>query len=177
MQLDAFELLTERLRLRMPRIEDATAIEAIASDRRVAEMTASIPHPYPEGSAAEFIERVRAMADRDRQNLAITLRDTGALVGMVGYEIKNSEAELAYMVSPSHWGRGYATEACKRLVTHVFAATDAIAVWARVMAANKASEAVLRKAGLRWQREAPVELPMRGGTFVTTYWRLARDER
>jgi RimJ/RimL family protein N-acetyltransferase len=62
------------------------------------------------------------------------------------------------------------------MVGHIFEATGAAAVVARVMTDNKASEAVLRKVGLRWQREAPVELPLRGGSFVTSFWRLGRDE-
>src|SRR5579862_9840881 len=39
-------LETERLVLRAPRREDARAIAALANDRRIAENTARIPHPY-----------------------------------------------------------------------------------------------------------------------------------
>ena len=76
------------------------------------------------------------------------------------------------MLSPDHWGQGYATDVCRRMIAHIFEATSAIAVVARVMADNKASEAVLRKAGLSRQREALVELPLRGGAFITSFWRL-----
>jgi RimJ/RimL family protein N-acetyltransferase len=62
------------------------------------------------------------------------------------------------------------------MIGHIFEATNATAVVARVMTDNRASEAVLRKVGLRWQRQAPVELPLRGGSFLTSFWRLARDE-
>jgi hypothetical protein len=44
------------------------------------------------------------------------------------------------------------------------------------MTDNKASEAVLRKAGLRWLSEMPVELPVRAGTFLTSCWRLGREK-
>ena len=36
----------QRLVLRAPRLEDAKAIAALANDRRIAENTARIPHPY-----------------------------------------------------------------------------------------------------------------------------------
>jgi len=170
------ELLTTRLLLRTPRLEDAPAIQAIAADPRVARTTASIPHPYPDNGAAQFIQHVREVASGERRNLAIVLRRSRDVVGMMGYEITGAEAELAYMLSPEHWGQGYATEACRKMVGHIFEATGAAAVVARVMTDNKASEAVLRKVGLRWQREAPVELPLRGGSFVTSFWRLGRDE-
>ena len=49
---------TPRLTLRAPRAEDASAITAIANDRRIAENTARIPHPYRLTDAQEFITYV-----------------------------------------------------------------------------------------------------------------------
>jgi RimJ/RimL family protein N-acetyltransferase len=170
------ELLTTRLLLRTPRLEDAPAIQAIAADPRVARTTASIPHPYPEDGAAQYIQHVREVASREQRNLAIVLRRSRDVIGMTGYEITGTDAELAYMLSPAHWGQGYATEACREMIAHIFEATGAAAVVARVMTDNKASEAVLRKVGFAWQREAAVELPLRGGSFLTSFWRLGRQE-
>jgi RimJ/RimL family protein N-acetyltransferase len=174
--VEPVELLTERLRLRMPQIDDADAIQLIVADPRVALTTASIPHPYPENGAKGFVLHVQKVASRDRRNLAIILRDGNELIGMVGYQTRDMEAELSYMVSPIHWGLGYASEACREIIAHIFSATEAEAVIARAMADNKASEAVLRKAGLRRQSEMPVELPVRSGTFLTSFWRLSREE-
>jgi RimJ/RimL family protein N-acetyltransferase len=157
-------------------VDDADAIQSIVADPRVALTTASIPHPYPENGAKGFILHVQKVASRDRRNLAIILRDGDELIGMVGYHTEDLVSELAYMVSPIHWGLGYASEACRAIVAHIFNATEAKAVIARAMADNKASEAVLRKAGLRWQSEMPVELPIRTGTFLTSFWRLSREE-
>ena len=39
-------LETKRLVLRAPRIEDAEAIALLANNRKIAEMTELIPHPY-----------------------------------------------------------------------------------------------------------------------------------
>ena len=172
---ESLELLTDRLRLRTPRLQDADAIQSIAADPRVALTTASIPHPYPEGGAKDFVLHVQRMANSHRRNLAMVRRDKNDVIGMVGYHPAGRESELAYMVSPNHWGSGYASEACRRLVAHIFDATEARAVAARAMADNKASEAVLRKAGLRWQSEMPVELPIRSGTFLTSFLRLDRE--
>jgi RimJ/RimL family protein N-acetyltransferase len=172
---ESLELLTDRLRLRTPRIEDADAIQSIAADPRVALTTASIPHPYPEGGAKGFILHVQKMAGPDRRNLAIVLRDKNEVIGMMGYHPDGRESELAYMVSPNHWGSGYASEACRRIIAHIFDVTEATAVVARAMIDNKASEAVLRKAGLRWQSEASIELPIRSGVFLTSFWRLERE--
>jgi ribosomal-protein-alanine N-acetyltransferase len=176
MSVTEFELLTSRLRLRMPVVNDAEALQAIAADPRVALTTALIPYPYPPGGALAFIEWVRSTAGPDTRNLAITLPSQGELIGMVGYVRGGNEAELSYMVSPAHWRRGYATEAASRLIAYILSETPFTAVVARVMIANPASEAVLRKAGLRWEREADVQLPLRGGVFPTSFWRLHRAD-
>ena len=39
-------LETKRLALRAPRLEDAKTVATLANDRRIAENTARIPHPY-----------------------------------------------------------------------------------------------------------------------------------
>lgn len=39
-------LETERLILRRPTLADVKAIAALANDRRIAEMTRRLPHPY-----------------------------------------------------------------------------------------------------------------------------------
>ena len=44
---DVFRLETRRLWLRWPRHADVQAIVRLAGETAVAEMTASIPHPYP----------------------------------------------------------------------------------------------------------------------------------
>jgi RimJ/RimL family protein N-acetyltransferase len=162
--------------LRTPRMDDADAIQSIVADPRVALTTASIPHPYPENGAKGFILHVQQAASRERRNLAMVLRDRNELIGMIGYQTRDKEAELAYMVSPIHWGRGYAGEACREIVAHIFSTTEADAVIARAMVDNKASEAVLYKAGLQRKSEMPVELPVRAGTFLTSFWRLTREE-
>jgi RimJ/RimL family protein N-acetyltransferase len=170
-----FELLTPRLRLRTPFIEDAEALQFIVADSRVALTTASIPHPYPENGALAFIEQARRIGGPDRRNLAMTLKSTNELIGMAGFVGSGTEAELAYMVAPQHWGQGYATEATSRLIAYLFGETGFSSVLARAMTANPASEEVLRKAGLHWEREAEVELPIRGGMVATSFWRLDRD--
>ena len=58
--LQPSDIVTERLRLRRFRPSDAALIELQASDRRVAWMTERVPHPYPPGLAATFVERVAA---------------------------------------------------------------------------------------------------------------------
>ena len=48
-------LETERLVLRAPRLGDAKTVAVLANDRRIAENTARIPHPYRVADAEDFI--------------------------------------------------------------------------------------------------------------------------
>lgn len=60
---------------------------------------------------------------RRRFQLAITLAETGDLVGNCGIRRKPDndwEADIGYELAPAHWGNGYATEAARALVTHGF---------------------------------------------------------
>src|SRR5712691_11332984 len=53
-------LETERLMLRRPTLADVKAIAHLANDRRIAENTRRLPHPYLQEHAVEF---VRAIAE------------------------------------------------------------------------------------------------------------------
>jgi RimJ/RimL family protein N-acetyltransferase len=50
-------LETKRLCLRAPRLGDAKTVATLANDRRIAENTARIPHPYKLSDAEDFITR------------------------------------------------------------------------------------------------------------------------
>src|SRR5258707_11033440 len=59
-------LETERLMLRRPTLADVKAIAHLANDRRIAENTRRLPHPYSQDHAIEF---VRAIADNKRETV------------------------------------------------------------------------------------------------------------
>ena len=61
-------LETKRLVLRAPQLVDAKAVAALANDRRVAENTARIPHPYRVADAESWI--VGANAEPDARDLS-----------------------------------------------------------------------------------------------------------
>ena len=59
-------LETDRLTLRRPTLADVKAIARLANDRRIAENTRRLPHPYQEEDAIAF---VRATADDPRETV------------------------------------------------------------------------------------------------------------
>src|SRR3712207_954652 len=107
-------LNTARLRLRPPTAGDAPDIQRYASDRDVAAMTLTIPHPYPDGAAEQWVGTLAGRyADGTNVQFAIVERDASSFVGSIGLviEVGHNRAELGYWIGRPFWGRGYATEA------------------------------------------------------------------
>jgi len=141
-------LETKRLALRAPQLEDAKTVAMLANDRRIAENTARIPHPYREADATSFIAAANK-ADGDAVFL-ITLRD-GTIAGACGIaRTQDDVPELGYWLGVAHWGKGYATEALHAVIDYAFAdlGHDALQAGARVT--NPASRRVLEKCGFQW---------------------------
>ncbi|MGB1128494.1 MAG: GNAT family N-acetyltransferase [Haloferula sp.] len=144
-------LHTDRLTLRPFRIDDAEAVTRWVSDRRVAETTALIPHPYSLADAREWLNRVVGYADHDpHQVFAITLRETGELIGCIGLH-RDPEApwaEFGYWLGVPFWGLGYATEALREIIRLGFEDLGLRRMEACHFAHNPASGRVMQKAGL-----------------------------
>jgi len=143
-------LTSERLVLRPFGLADASEVQRLAGDRRVAATTLHIPHPYPDGAAELWIGgHVDSFALGCDLTLAVT-RD-GALVGAVAGSLDPAAkiAIIGYWIAVEQWGKGYATEACRRLVDYLFHERDIERVCAEVFAPNLASARVLEKIGMQ----------------------------
>src|SRR5205085_9690825 len=81
-------LETERLTLRKPTLADVKAIARLANDRRIAENTRRLPHPYSPEHAVEF---VRAMAAESRETVFL-IENNHTLIGVVGIGWQEPEA-------------------------------------------------------------------------------------
>lgn len=147
-------LTTERLILRPFVQEDAVEVTRVVSDRRIADTTLNIPHPYDESVAEGWIGTHADAAERDEAlTLAVTERASGAIVGAVALTIARAHrrAELGYWIAVEHWGRGYATEAARAMLDHGFGALDLTRVVAHCLTRNPGSWRVMEKLGM--QRE------------------------
>jgi [ribosomal protein S5]-alanine N-acetyltransferase len=159
-------LETPRLILRRPRLADAPTIEAIASRREVAEMTSSVPHPYPSGGAAEFITGLeRAAAEGRDYHVVFERRADAAVIGMAALfpERDAPSGQIGYYVAPWVWGQGFATEAAGRLVRYALDNLVMPSLSAHVFIGNDASMRVLAKLGFAPTGEIERDLPLRGG--------------
>jgi RimJ/RimL family protein N-acetyltransferase len=143
---------TERLVLRAPRRDDVKAIARLANDRRVAENTARIPHPYGINDAEQFIASVNRQAGEATFAVALKGEAIGKseLIGVCGVELREDAAEIGYWIGVPHWNGGYATEAVRALIDHAFGELGHEALQARARVTNPASRRVLEKCGFQW---------------------------
>ena len=141
-------LETERLVLRAPRLGDVKAVAALANDRRIAENTARIPHPYRIGDAEDFIASANR---RQRDDLPDHAAAAATVIGACGMsQLDRHPPEIGYWLGVKHWGKGYATEAVRAVIDHAFTDLDCEAVQSAARVTNPASRRVLEKCGFQW---------------------------
>jgi RimJ/RimL family protein N-acetyltransferase len=140
-------LETKRLALRAPRLEDAKTVATLANDRRIAENTARIPHPYRLSDAEGFISGANKAGGE--AVFLITLRDK-TVIGACGLSMQDETPELGYWLGVPHWGNGYATEALHAVIDYAFTDLAHKALQAGARVTNPASRRVLEKCGFQW---------------------------
>ena len=80
-------------------------------------MTGTIPHPYSEEMAVDWIESLQ----EGEEGVAFAVDLGGDLIGCVGYRATEKDhAEMGYWIGKPYWGMGYATEAARALILYAF---------------------------------------------------------
>jgi len=145
-------LTTERLSLRPFQPEDAPTVQRLAGDYAIAETTANIPHPYPDGAAEEWISTHQEAYQKGQGvTFAIERRADATLLGAIGMTIKKQHrlGELGYWIGKPFWNQGYATEAAREVIRYGFEVLDLNRIQARHMTKNPASGRVMEKVGMQ----------------------------
>ena len=147
------EIITARLLMRPPRQDD---FESWASFDGDADATRFFGGPKSRAVAWDDLAMAAGMWSlRGCGLFSVIERETGQWVGRVGPWVPEGPglAEVGWAVLPSHWGRGYASEAAGEAVAWAFEHLNWDEARHRIDAANLASIAVARRIGSRWLRE------------------------
>lgn len=163
---------TPRFVLRPLRNSDVGLLALYAADRRVAEMTTSIPHPFPPGAAEALVARAQK-PERSEHIWAMDASDQGGaeLMGVITLEqMSRNQAEIAYWVAPAMWNTGLASEAVKAMVRANPLKNDTM--FASVFQDNPQSARVLTNARFDYLGDAEAFSVARGAKVATwTYLR------
>ena len=136
--------------LRPLELRDAPRVQLLAGERAVAETTALIPHPYPDGAADAWIAgQAREQAAGREYTYAVTSSDDGVLVGAIGLRpVATEHGNLGFWIGRPYWGRGYATAAARAVIALGFGLLDIDALAASHLKRNPASGRVMEKCGM-----------------------------
>ena len=108
---------------------------------------------------------------RQKYCWAVYQKQDHEFIGELGFKVsgpKYRRGELHYLLVPSFWGQGYATELVKRLIVFGFDQLNLHRIEAGVATKNAASIRVLEKAGMTREGLHRKILPIRGN-WVDNY--------
>lgn len=141
---------TERLVIRNFRQDDWRDVQEMALQYEASEY-AAYDHPWP--TAEEQVRGATEWFASGDEFLAVCLKSTGKLIGLVSLNRREDCAEvtfdLGYVFNFDYHGQGYATEACQALVDHAFADLGAQRLSTGTAAVNGPSCRLLERLGLK----------------------------
>jgi [ribosomal protein S5]-alanine N-acetyltransferase len=170
-------LETERLLLEPLHEKRMDEFVALAADARA--MRYWDPHgPFSRELAVERFERVLARTRKLGYGRRwIVLKETGEGIGLTetkvlgeGYEVSPEDVELGWMLTPSAWGNGYATEAGGAVRDEAFERLGLESVIALHHPDNPASGRIMEKLGMTFERDGIDALG-----WPYKLWRLPRE--
>jgi RimJ/RimL family protein N-acetyltransferase len=153
--------VTQRLILRHFRTSDAEAMDRVLGDAYVMRFGDGVQAP----DRVRFWIR-REITDRYRTwgfgKWAVVEKASGDVIGYCGLAKFNDrvlpgEVEIGYRLARSHWGKGYATEAARAVVSCAFDTLELPRVIAVIDPENVASLRVAEKLGMRYVRDVIME--------------------
>ena len=132
---------TERVLLRRPRAGDLDAFFEITGNPLAMRYWSTLPHADLSVTRT-WLDNMLAREATGGQHFAIEL--DGRVIGEVG---AGRLPDFGFILHPDVWGRGFATEASRAAIAHIFAVTDTPDLRADVDPRNAASLAVLARLG------------------------------
>ncbi|MCO6184828.1 GNAT family N-acetyltransferase [Rhizobium sp. L1K21] len=140
---------TNRLTLRALKPEDQYRLATGMQTPEVVRMLLPVPVPYNHEDGLDFV-RAWQGGEIDGWAYAITL-DGGALEGVISIEHRETGKRpgwhIGYWLLPTHWGKGYMSEAASALIERFFSIMMGETLYAGVITDNPASLKVQEKLG------------------------------
>jgi len=145
-------LTTERLRLRQLTHDDAESWMAIFGAPEVLRFLNDDPVDTPE-KAIKMMDWLNGLyRDHHGVHWGITLHGDDTVIGHCGWyawDRSNRRVDIGYHLTPSQWGKGYATEAARAMIGWCFDNLDVHRVQGDCTDGNIASERVMLKCGFQ----------------------------
>lgn len=176
-------LETERLILRDYREDDFNEYYRLKTDSKTMYYLQDIKLFTKEEGHRDFNKVLDDMLKSDRRFyfLHTELKDSHEQVGSVGYTVVDDTpvgkiVGAGYFIYPKFWGKGYTTEAFRRVLEFAFTDNNVYRVSTGCLAENIGSERVMQKCGLIKEAEH-IDYEWHDGKMKTRLeYRLLRSE-
>lgn len=145
-------ILTPRLTLRPVRMSDAEDLYEYSRDPEVARHVLWDAHQSIHQTRNYIRFLIRQYRNAAPSTFAIALRDSGKVIGTIGFmwvQTENRSAEVGYSLSRAYWNQGYMSEALKAVVEFGFAKLGLNRIEAQHECSNPASGHVMANAGMK----------------------------
>ncbi|MDR0418202.1 MAG: GNAT family N-acetyltransferase [Puniceicoccales bacterium] len=145
---------TERLVLRGMNSQDLNDLAKIFSDYETIYMLAFMPWPFDRDHVKIYMMNLGyAMENGHSLYWAITLPKEDRLIGVIGLTLDHvqNRAEMHYWLDKEHWGKGYMTEAAKRIIHYVFCDLELNRLDINHLNENTGSQRVIEKCGFTFE--------------------------
>lgn len=165
---------TDRLILRAFQYIDVEPFAAYRSDPEIAKFQ-YWDIPFTEEKAAKFIEEMKGIQPGipgEWYQIAIELKMMHLLIGDCAFCIlaeDSQQAEIGFTLARQYQGKGYATEAVRRLLDYLFGELNLHRVRAICHVDNLASAKLLKRVGMRREAEF-IENIWFKGEWISEYW-------
>jgi ribosomal-protein-alanine N-acetyltransferase len=148
-------LTTDRLILRAPDFGDIESLVKLLSDKSISETCPTLPYPYNERVAFEWIVNQAAYSSTGNfYEFIMILKSTKEIVGSLTLTLKSeNQAEIGFWVGKPYWGMGYCTEASSAVIKFAFEKWNIQSVYAECMPNNKSSSKVLKNLGMVFEEK------------------------
>jgi RimJ/RimL family protein N-acetyltransferase len=147
-------LTTTRIVLRPFGQSDTDALKAILDEPDIFRYFPSQAPWSKEKIERYILHHTDHWSQRGYGHWAMTLRDTGTLIGWNGLEflLDTGETEIGYVLSKAYWGQGLATEAGRAIINFGLHRAGLEEIIGLTHPGNVASQRVLEKCGLVFTR-------------------------
>jgi len=172
-------LITERLRLRQIRPEDAEAVFAMSSDEETMRYVGRERHRDIADTHAYIQKQLARYAERTMLHWAITPKEDNQFIGGCSFHRFDEgyhRAEVGYELNRAYWGQGLVPEALSTILTYGFGELGLHRVEAIIDIENERSKKLLLKLGFQYEGNLRQRFVSHIGFEDEYYFGLLRHE-
>jgi|TARA_B100001105_G_scaffold210131_1_gene174569 RimJ/RimL family protein N-acetyltransferase len=138
-------LQTQRLVIKKPELKDKQPIIEALNNWEVVKWLVRVPYPYTAEDANHWITHLT------KDNYAFNIYLDSKLIGGIGLSQENEHSDyvLGYWLAEEHWGKGYTTEACTKIISYAVQDLKITKIKSAYLIDNDRSAKVLKKLGFQ----------------------------